>query len=715
MAQPYFSASWYRVATLKPRLRSHVQIHRHHYRGQRWYVLQNLASQHYHRFSPTAYVLIGLMDGQRTVQEIWEQASARLENDPPTQDEVIHLLMELYTADVLQCDVPPDITALVQRHERQRRHTWQWQLLNPLFWRFPLCDPERLLQGCLPLARLLFSCTGALLWVVVVGMAAVLAGMHWHDLTHNLTDRVLTPQNVALLWCLFPLLKVLHEWGHGLATKVYGGEVHEMGVMLLALQPVPYVDASAASAFRCKRQRIVVGAAGMLVELFIASIAFFVWLNVEPGAVRAVAYNIILIAGVSTALFNANPLLRYDGYYIFADYLEMPNLRARSHAYCRYLCDRYLFGQREVTSHAATASERAWFVFYAMAACVYRLCVLTAITLFIAGKFFFIGVLIALVGVAAWLVLPVAKSVVYVCISPHLRQVRPRAFAVSVLIVAALLGIIGLVPMPLRTRATGVIWIPEQAYVRAGTDGFVERIVAQPGASVRQGEVLLICRDPLLATSVKVLEFRLQELQTRYMVQWLKEPGKAAILKEEIAHVEEQLTRVRERVAELVIRSRVDGTFVLPQAEDLLGRFVKQGTQLAYVLDPTTLTARVVVPQTQIDLVRQRSQGIEVRLAERLAEPLPATIWHEVPAATEHLPSMALGSQGGGSIAVDPFDSQGVRATQKLFQFDLALPSRVGIVPIGSRVYVRFDHGWEPLVQRWHRQLRQLFLATFYV
>jgi putative peptide zinc metalloprotease protein len=251
--------------------------------------------------------------------------------------------------------------------------------------------------------------------------------------------------------------------------------------------------------------------------------------------------------------------------------------------------------------------------------------------------------------------------------------------------------------------------------VRAGIDGFIEQIVAQPGTPVRQGDVLLICRDPILTTRLNVLEFRLQELQTRYTVQWLKEPGKAAILKEEIAHVEDQLARLRERVAELVIHSRVDGTFVVPQAEDLVGRFVKQGTGLAYVLDPSSLTARVMVPQAQIGLVRQRSQGIEVRLAGRLAEPLPATILHEVPAATEQLPSMALGSQGGGSIPVDPFDTQGVTAIQKLFQFDLALPSRVEIVPIGSRVYVRFDHGWEPLVKRWHRQLRQLFLAKFYV
>ncbi|MEE9149497.1 MAG: hypothetical protein V3U27_19115, partial [Candidatus Tectomicrobia bacterium] len=314
MSEPLFSASWYRVAALRPRLRSHAHIHRHHYRGQLWYVLQDVAAQRYHRFSPAAYGLIGLMDGRRTVQEIWQEASSHLGDDAPTQDEVIQILTQLHAADVLQCDVPPDSAEMLLRYDRQRRDKWQRQLLSPLSWRFPLFDPERILQRLLPFTRPLLSSTGALLWLAVVGMATVLAAMHWHDLTHNLMDRVLAPHNVVLLWLLFPVVKILHEFGHGCATKVYGGEVHEMGLMLLVLQPLPYVDASAASAFRAKWQRIVVGAAGMLVELFIASLALFVWLNVEPGTVRAVAYNIMFIAGVSTVLFNANPLLCYDGY-----------------------------------------------------------------------------------------------------------------------------------------------------------------------------------------------------------------------------------------------------------------------------------------------------------------------------------------------------------------------------------------------------------------
>ena len=714
MSRP-FSDSWYRVAPLKPRLRSHVEIHRHHYRDQLWYVLEDHSSQRLHRFSPAAYSFIGLFDGQHSVGELWQRASASLGEQTPTQDDVIHLLAQLHAADALQCDVAPDLGELLLRQDHQLKHNGHHWLLTLLSWRLPLFDPERILERLLPIARPLFGRAGAILWIAVVGIAAVQAAMNWSDITHSVTDRILTPQNLALLWLLFPLVKILHEFGHGLATKAYGGEVHEMGVLFVWLQPMPYVDASAASAFRSKQQRIVVGAAGMIVELFIAALALLLWRNVEAGVVRAMAYNVMFIAGVSTVMFNANPLLRYDGYYMLADYLEMPNLRARADAYIKFLCEFYLFGHREAAPETTSLIERFWLIVYPIAAFVYRIFVLATVALFIASKFFFIGVILAFAGIAAWVLLPVVKLTAYVCANPRIERVRRRAIAASALLVFAWVGAIVWIPLPLRTRAEGVIWIPDQARLRASSDGFIERIVARPGSHVRRGDVLIICRDPQLTTHTRVLEFRVEELETRYMAEWLVNPRQAQLLKDEIAHIKERLARSRERVNELVIRSPADGIFELPEASKLPGRFVRQGTPLGYVLDLTALTARVVVPEAEVDLVRHRTQNIEVRLVDRPSHSFSTVIKREVPAASEQLPTTALGSQGGGAIAVDPLDRQGTKTIEKIFQFDLALPSNAGINTFGGRLYVRFDHGWEPLVTRWHRTLRQLFLTQFYV
>jgi putative peptide zinc metalloprotease protein len=488
-----------------------------------------------------------------------------------------------------------------------------------------------------------------------------------------------------------------------------------MGLMILVLTPVPYVDASAAWAFRERWRRVIVGVAGMAVELFLAALALFLWLNVEPGMVRTVAYNTIFLAGISTVVFNANPLLRFDGYYVLADLLEIPNLRARSTAYVNYLCERYLFGSRDAEPPEAAAGERAWFVLYATAAFLYRVVVVVAILLFIAGKFFLVGMLLAALATILWVAVPAARGAAFLLTHPRLRAVRGRAVGVTALLAGGLAAAAALVPVPLRTQAEGVVWIPEESLVRASVEGFVDRVVARPGARVRRGEVLIVLADPALATEVRVLEGRLRELEARYAGHRPQDRVKAEIVKEELGVVAERLARARGRAADLGIRSHADGSLVLPHAEDLPGRLVRQGELLAYVLNLDTVTVRTVVRQDDIDLVRLRTRRVAVRLAERLAETLPAAVSQIVPGATEQLPSQTLGAQGGGQLGTDPTDARGARAIEKVFQVDLALPAEAGTLRAGGRVYVRFDHGWEPLLAQGLRRVRQLFLSRFHV
>ena len=715
MSQSLFSPSWYRVATLKPRLRSHVEIHRHTYRGELWYVLQDHASGRFQRFTPAAYLLIGLMDGKRPVQKIWEAARSRLGDDAPTQEEMIRLLSQLHAVDVMQCDVPPDTAELLKRFEKKRYGKWKQNVRNPLFMRFPLLDPERFLVRFQGLVRPFFGWPGVVLWLAVVGTAAFLAGVHWPELTENITDRVLAPHNLVLLWLTFPFLKAFHEFGHAFATKVWGGEVHEMGIMLLVLTPIPYVDASSASAFREKRKRIMVGAIGMIVEVFFAALALFVWINVEPGPIRAVVYNVMLIAGVSTLLFNGNPLLRYDAYYILGDLLEIPNLGPRGIQYMGYVVQRYLYGLRDVEPPLSTPGERTWFVIYTVASFAYRIFIYAVIVLFIASKFFVVGILLAGWAVVTMIVLPAAKSLKFLFSSPKLGRKRARAIMVSALVLASVVATVSLVPVPLCTRAEGVTWIPEDSFVRAGTDGFVDRLIAAPGTQVRPGDPLIQCSDPLLPARIRILESRLHQLEALYDTQVLTDLVQAEITGEEIKHARGQLEDARERASELTVRSTAAGTFLVPMARDLPGRFVRRGGLLGYVVDRSRVTARVVVSQSDVDFVRQHTLGVKIRLPEKIAETAPAVLRREVPAATDQLPGRALSQEGGGEIAIDPRDTLGVKAFQKVFLFDLELPGHAGLVHVGGRVYVRFDHGLEPLVWRWYRGARQLFLRRFNV
>ncbi len=357
MSESLFSQSWYRVADLQPRLRSHVRILRHTYRGEDWYVIQDRFTGKHHRFSPEAYQVIGLMDGRRSLEQIWEQACKELGDHMPTQDEIINLLSLLFRSDLLQSSALPDFSELQKRSRKGKQNRLLMNLRSPMSVRFPLLDPDRFLSATLAFVSPFLGRSAVLIWLLALFTSIVLAVIHWADLTRNITDSLLSLENIFLITLLYPLLKLMHEFGHAYLVKKWGGEVHEMGIMLLVFMPIPYVEASSSLAFDNKYRRMAVGAIGIMVELFSAAVALLVWLNVEPGIVRAVAFNTMLIAGVSTLLFNGNPLLRFDAYYVLSDFLEIPNLGQRANKYITYLCKRYLLGLEHEEPDIQSAGE----------------------------------------------------------------------------------------------------------------------------------------------------------------------------------------------------------------------------------------------------------------------------------------------------------------------------------------------------------------------
>jgi putative peptide zinc metalloprotease protein len=713
MAQQLHSTSWYRIAELRPRLRSHFRVQRHLYRGSRWYVLQDTISRRTHRFDARGYFVIGLMDGRRSMQAIWDAALVRYGDEAPTQEDLIRLLSQLHLADVVQCEATPDVTELLRRTHRMQARSRLGRWLAPLAIKIPLFDPDRLLDRLIAWYRPLFSPAGALLWLVVVGWGVFGAAQHWNELTHDLGSRVLAPENLLIAALVFPLIKVLHELGHACAVKAWGGEVHEIGVMFLVLMPVPYVDASAATAFAEKRRRVIVGAAGMVVEVFIAAVALFFWLEMQPGALRAVLFNVMVIAGVSTLLFNANPLLRFDGYYIFADVLEIPNLRQRAQQYLGSLVERRLFGI-DAPAPEAGVRERAWLIFFAIASFIYRISITFSIALFIATQYFVIGVVLALWAAVSGVLLPIVGAINYLAFSPRLRRYRIRAAATSALLAAAVTGLVFFVPVPSWTNAQGVIWSTEQTMVRGGTDGFVVRLAAAPGSDVSRGQPLVETIDPLLAPRIRTLQAHRDEFEARYYAERVDSIAKAQMSLESMKALDTELARARERAADLVMRSPADGLFVVSAPADLPGRYVRQGELVGYVIPGGKARARVVVTQNAADLVRGRTERVTVKLAERLAETFSARIVREVPRAVDRVPSMALSLGGGGDIALDPGGGSGgaPKMLQTHFEFDVEIDAAQAL-GAGGRVYVRFDHRRETLAEQGWRLARQLFLKRF--
>jgi len=486
-----------------------------------------------------------------------------------------------------------------------------------------------------------------------------------------------------------------------------------VGVSLLLLMPAPFVDASAASAFRYASQRLMVSGVGVLIELVVAALAVILWVLVEPGVVRDLALVTAFICGISTLAFNGNPLLRFDGYYVLCDVLDLPNLASRSQAWWRYVIFNRRLGLAEFASPEPGQGERFWLYLYAPASAIYRLGLSIAIVDWIGSWSMPLGLMAGAGLASALLVWPVYRFWRRLLAMALPTPARQRAVRGAMALSLGALALLCLVPMPFSTVGRGVVWVPEQAQLRTGSDGFIEHLDAGHGEQVAAGQILVRMSDSRLVAEAVKLRSQLEALDVDLYQAMLRDPVKARNVEEEVARLRAQLHRVEELQGLLVLRAGVSGRLVMPRQADEQGAFVPRGALLGHILTGEAATVRVAVEQDEAALVRGETRAVSVRLAEAPGESRAGHLLRAVPAATEKLPSAALGEHAGGDIAVDPADKDHQQAVAPVFIFDVGVDDTV-LERAGGRAWVRFEHGWAPLALQWGRRLKQLFLRQFH-
>jgi putative peptide zinc metalloprotease protein len=725
--RPTFSESWYRVAGLRARLRSSAQISRQFYRGERWYVVRDPAGNQFHRLSDAAYRFIGLLDGTRTIEEAWNICGGQLADDAPTQPEIIQILSHLYSANLIEADVTPDATVLLRRHKQLNKRKMQNRLMNVLFPRIPLWDPDAFLARWLPIVRRMFSKFGALLWLVVVISAIATIAPHWGELQTSAKNAI-DPKNWLWLWAVFVLIKLIHELGHAFACRRFGGECHELGIMFLVFIPTPYVDASAAWAFPSRWQRMFVGAAGMIVELFVASLLCFFWVSVgDKNSLPAeLAYNAMLIASVSTLVFNANPLLRYDGYYILSDFLEIPNLRQKSTEYAMGLIKRHVFSVK-ASQPLPSPGQRFWLLLYAIASSIYRVFVGFVIILVVAYKIPVLGMLMAIGGVATWLVVPIGKLTRYLALEPELHRKRTRAVVFCSVVAASLLIVVGLIRFWVNVDTQGMAEADHHAVVHAQVAGFVRSVLAHDGQTLKKGDIILICQDRPLEAQLQSLTAQMDSLVVQRQQFSVTDQAQKMIAQAAIDAVQTQIDDARQKLDSLTVRAPIAGVLVAPKLSEMIGAFVPRGQEIATVADMDSLVIRTALNQEDAELVdrsAERLRGAQPGAADdpvlvRFAGDVPAvhsaSIEAIINAAQDTVPHPSLTHAGGGDAPNDPTDPKGEKALVKEFEVRVRVDNRPDpqnpTKPVyypGQRAYVRFRVEKEPLLWQWTRRFLQL-------
>ena len=709
-----FSEFWYRVKDRRIALRPQVRVRRQYFRGETWYVVEDPFNNQFFRIHPAAWAFLARLGPRRTVGEVWSECLERDPEGTPGQDEVIQLLAQLYHANLLRYHLPSDAVELFDRYTRRRQTEIRGRLMSIMFSRFPLLDPDRFLQKTLPYVGWFFGPVGFLLWLGMMGVAAMHIVANWGAFLDQ-GQSVLAPGNLVMLYVALVGIKVVHEFGHAYACRRDGGEVHVMGVMLLIFTPIPYVDATASWAFRNRWRRALVGAAGMMAELFVAALAAVVWANVGAGALRGLAYNVMFVASVSTLLFNLNPLLRFDGYYILSDLLDVPNLHSRSTRQLRHLVERYAFGCPQSLSPARSPSEAVWLAVFAVLSGIYRVFVFAMILLFVADQFLLVGILMAALCLVSWILVPTGRLVHYLLTSPRLERTRGRAIRVTVCVAGLLVAGLYFIPFPHRFRAPGVVISSRRMEVVSHVPGRLVEMLATPGETVVAGTPLVRMENPELERQIAAARARSEQVEALLRQAIRDGSADLAAIMQNRAAVAGRLATLNARREALWVRAGQSGTWMVDDIESRLRGVLPRGFPLGYLLEEQSFDFVAVVEQDQASrLFEHAIEGAEIRLRGQPGRALKTDTFTRLQVDRGILPDPSLGWRGGGPLEVDPADPEGLRAVESFFEVRARLPAESEVAyRHGLSGVMRFRLPPEPLLRQGWRSFRQLLQQRY--
>jgi len=579
-----------------------------------------------------------------------------------------------------------------------------------MFFRIPLFDPQPWLNRYSLLVKLCTSRFAFALWLLFL----LLAGKELLEQFSLLTTEIkslLAFDNLLLLYCGLVIVKTLHEAGHTLVCKRFGGEVHTVGIMFIVFAPLPYMDATASWSFRDRRQRILVSISGMLFEFFAAAGAALIWANTGPGAIHSLALNILIVASVSTLLFNANPLLRYDGYYILSDLLDIPNLQPRSLAHLKHLVKRYLFGLKQSTSPTDSGKESSWLTGYGILSGLYRLLVYGGIILFVADRFLLAGLLMAIFCLLIWGIVPIGRFINYLLTSPELHRCRPKAVITSLTICILIVSLFMAVPMPNRFRAHGILEAKNHIEVSAQTDGQIIKVFHPSGSQVSEGDPLFQLINPELKIEIELVVSQRDEvlfLQQQSAV--LQGDNARLTLQKRLLALDTKLRELQRQQQSLLLTATQSGIWVAPQQRQQIGSWVSRGIKLGEIISPNNFRFIAVIRQEEAANIfsQQYPKQSVVRLTGMENNQFQIENYQVIPFEQENLPSAVLGWKGGGKIPVTGADDQGLQTIEPFFRISADLENTgEQFLRHGQSGQIRFNLPAEPLAKQFYRKARQ--------
>lgn len=694
---------WYILSEHRFRRRAAVVNTRQVFRGEPFVVLTDSVTGQSLRLTERASDVWQMFDGRQTLAEIWSGLMRR-PAIAPSQGEIVDWVMQLVSSGLILSDHTLDPEHLSDRSNRQRSGRIEQRAASPLAIKVKLFDPIALVRLTYPVAAPLFTPMGGVAVLLLLVIAVVLAVLNLDELLQSADQSLLSQSGLLSLALVYPVMKAFHELSHCYALYRFGGKVREFGVMLLLFFPVPYVEASEASALPDKRARMLVGAAGILAELTIAAVALILWLQIEPGIERAILFNFIVIGTVSTLLFNGNPLLKFDAYFVLADWLEIPNLAQRSG---EFLQDRFLSRvlglRREVETRPG---EARIFAIYGTLSVAYRLLLTLTIALIVSNWFFVFGILLAIWAVIVSVGWPLVKLWRK---GLRMSKAQNRARRVTLrlgLFLGGFLALFTLVPLPFFALGEGRIVVLPGAGIVAATSGVATRAEVEDGAAVQRGQKVMQLQNPAQSARLQALR-----MNAAYLEDALTRSGLTLLDRERIQReldvARTALTAAETLEGALSLSAPLAGRITWNAGHPPVpGSFVYRGDQLGHVVNPEAIEIVAAFPAAYSG---HADPGAELHLllpnGEEIARPVLRSLVIDV---GQQAPPELLASSGGP--IPEQADNPGNALDTRWILW--AVPGEDLSAWSGARVQARIDLGHASAFDQLRFHLQRLFLRV---
>ncbi len=724
---------------LPVRVRHDLTARQHRYQGRVSWVVKEPLGLNYFRFQEEEYAILKMLDGTVSLDDVKSKFERAF---PPQQisiEELQHFIGSLHRSGLITTNAPGQGRQLKKRRDERKRKELIGKFTNILWMRFRGIDPERLLNFLLPYVRWMFNPLVVVL-CLMFGLSALLLVTVQFDVFQSKLPgfhQFFNLHNAMWLAVALAVTKIIHEFGHGLSCKYFGGECHEMGIMLLALTPCLYCNVSDSWLLQNKWHRAAIGAAGMYVELIIASVCTYVWWFTEPGMLNHLCLSTMFVSSVSTLVFNANPLLRYDGYYILSDVVEIPNLRQKSSDILNRTLGWWCLGLEPPEDPFLPQRNQLFFGIYAVASAVYRWVVVFSIMYFIYKVFEpyrleIIGQMIGMMSLYGLLIVPVWKLAKFLWVPGRIHKVKKLRLLATLAVLALVVAGVVYIPLPYYVISPLEIQPLHADSIYISEPGQLEELHVRPGQRVEANARLATLSN--LDVDLEIAELNKQQADFESQIQNLNrgrfiEQGLGFQLpqvQESLDGIKRQLEKKQADKQNLTLVAPRSGvvmspTEVPPQESNgqlrswagtpldhrNLGCFLEESSLLCLVGDPTAMQAVMVIDQSEIEFVRP-GQKVEIKLDELPLETFTGTI-EEVANLDLAVSPRSMSNKAGGELATETDASGAERPQSTSYQARVPFNDNDQILRIGLKGRAKVHVGSMTLGQRLMRWAKQTF------